>query len=526
MYGRMRCKGICVFAASLLAAVSAAALEEQLKLEPGMLQSPNGSSRLLGSWSSEGAVLGTGFKAKTDYRIEDDAYGVTEDTDLLVHFDEGLPVDSCANWKTESGRAYAADSSRVVFGSASGSFRGEGSALTLYPGPRSQFSAQSTFRDFSIEFWLYPANAENGESILLWQAIRTVSSSVMTQRISCIIAAGRLAWNFVGFFCAPDGSNNSVAIELRSRSPLVPRTWSHHLVRFDGTTGLVEYLVNGVPESTAYSTRTGHEGGTVYVPSIGTASPLLFCPGYTGLADELRISRTFVEKPALLPYGGRAAFIISPVADLGFGNSRLVTVEAETKTPGATSIEFAYRIADSWVGWKKDNPRWIELRPGEKLPDSARGRFAQIRATLYPDGSGRLTPALSSITLRYEPDPPPPAPAKLLATPRDGAVELRWTMVPEADLAGYLVYYGEKPGEYLGTGADQGPSPIDAGNATSLTISGIPNGKLLYFVVAAYDSAPALSATGSALTPRLRTIARAGEFSPEASARPTKKADR
>ncbi len=90
----MRRKGICVFAAGLLAAVSAAALEEQLKLEPGLLQSSNGSSRLLGSWSSEGAVLGTGFKAKADYRIEDDAYDVMDDTDLLVHFDEGVPVDS------------------------------------------------------------------------------------------------------------------------------------------------------------------------------------------------------------------------------------------------------------------------------------------------------------------------------------------------------------------------------------------------------------------------------------------------
>jgi hypothetical protein len=522
----MRRKGIWVFAASLLAAVPAAALEERLTLEAGSAQPSGGDSRILGAWSSEGGVLGIGFKAKPDYRIEDDAYAATEDVDLLVHFDDGVPVDACGNWKAEAGRAFAADSSRAVFGSGSGSFRGGTSALTLSPGPRSQFSAKSTFRDFSIEFWLYPANAENGETILLWQSIRTVSSRVATQRISCGIAAGRLAWNFVGFFCAPDGSNSSVPVELRARSPLVPRTWSHHLVRFDSDTGLVEYLVNGLPEATAYATRSGGEGGAVYVPMIGTASPLQFCPGYTGLADELRISRTIVETPALLPYGGRSAFITSPVADLGYGNSHLVAIEAEAKIPGATSIEFAYRIADSWVGWKKDKPAWIPLKPGEKLPDSARGRFVQVRAVLYPDGTGRLTPTLSSITLRYEPDPPPPAPAKLLAAPRDGAVELRWTMVPEADIAGYLIYYGERPGEYSGTGADQGPSPIDAGLATSITITGVPNGKLFYFAVAAYDSAPALSAAGAALAPRQRAIARAGEFSPETSARPTKKADR
>ena len=70
----------------------------------------------------------------------------------------------------------------------------------------------------------------------------------------------------------------------------MPRVWSHHLLRFDGDTGLVEYLVDGRPEATAYATATGREGGTVFEPAVGAAAPLEFCPEYSGLADELRIS--------------------------------------------------------------------------------------------------------------------------------------------------------------------------------------------------------------------------------------------
>jgi hypothetical protein len=211
------------------------------------------------------------------------------------------------------------------------------------------------------------------------------------------------------------------------------------------------------------------------------------------------------------------------VTDFGFGNSRLTAVDAEYKAPGNASLEFAYRIADSWAGWRSDSPAWIPLRIGEALPESARGRYAQVKVELYSDGTGRFTPSLSSITLRFIADLPPPPPARIVAVPKDGAIELHWTRVPEADLAGYLVYYGERPGEYFGTGADQGPSPIDAGNTTTLTITGVPNGRLLYFVVAAYDAAPDPDAGYPSAT-RDRAASRAGEFSPETSARPSRTA--
>jgi hypothetical protein len=479
-----------------------------------------------------------------DYVIVDDAYKNDPSVDLLLHFDDVVGSDETGNWDLVAGRSFSIDKAKALLGEGAGNFRGPDSVLTLSPKAGSVFGKNSGFRDFSIEFWLYPANADNGEVVLLWRSLRKLPSGVLPQQLSCVVSGGRLSWSFSGFFARPGGSKAADAdsrIELRARSTLVPREWSQHLLRFDGDTGLVEYLVDGRPEATAYATASGREGGTVFEPTVGAAAPLEFCPDYSGLADEFRISRRFVEEPSLRPFGRDPSLVVSPVTDLGYGNSRLLAVEAEYKAPGTASVEFAYRIADTWAGWSADSPAWIPLRPGEALPESARGRYAQVKSELFADGSGRLSPSLSSITLRYEADPPPPAPARLIAYPKDGAVELHWTKVPEADLAGYLVYYGDRPGEYFGSGADQGPSPIDAGNTTTLTITGISNGRLLYFVVAAYDTGPDPDAglpgfragySGAALnhaesepgTALERAESRAGEFSMETAARPSRTA--
>jgi hypothetical protein len=50
------------------------------------------------------------------------------------------------------------------------------------------------------------------------------------------------------------------------------------------------------------------------------------------------------------------------------------------------------------------------------------------------------------------------------------------------------VYYGTAPGNYHGTGAQRGPSPIDVGPATELELEGLENGRLYYFTVVCYDS--------------------------------------
>ncbi len=52
-----------------------------------------------------------------------------------------------------------------------------------------------------------------------------------------------------------------------------------------------------------------------------------------------------------------------------------------------------------------------------------------------------------------------------------------------------MIYYGDKPGEYFGSDAIEGPSPIDAGNSESFVLTGMENGKLYYITLVSYDNA-------------------------------------
>ncbi|MCI0527739.1 MAG: fibronectin type III domain-containing protein [Nitrospira sp.] len=63
-----------------------------------------------------------------------------------------------------------------------------------------------------------------------------------------------------------------------------------------------------------------------------------------------------------------------------------------------------------------------------------------------------------------------------------GTASVSWNPNTESDLAGYKAYYGTSSGSYSS-------SPIDVGNVTTYTISGLTDNQTYYFVVTAYDTA-------------------------------------
>ena len=431
-------------------------------------------------------------------------YRAEEGTDLLLHFDGEEGLDNTGRWRLEARGSYKRATADLSFmGAGAASFRAPGSQLMLHPERSALFGANSVSGDFSLEFWLYPANVESGEILFLWKGARRDGGRTTTQQVSAIFSRNRMILAFTNFFAPSSGG--AFQLNLTGTSLLVPRSWSHHLVRFDSSTGLVEYLMNGVSESAAYATSTGREGGAVYLPSVGTASPVALGPNYTGLLDELRLSSVWVERPNLGRYGLDPGSAVSPLVDLGWANTRLRTIDASIRTPGNSGAAFFFRSGDAPETWRANSPEWRPFHPGRPLPEDALGRYAQVRVEFYPDPRGSEGPILSSLTLNYLPDLPPPPPGEVLAVPGDGRITVRWSRVPEADLKGYLVYYGTAPGEYYGTDAVQGPSPVDAGNAVTLALTGLANGRLYYFRIAAYDS----------VLPR-----RPGEFSREIAARP------
>jgi hypothetical protein len=471
--------------------------------------------------------------------------------DLAVSFDEKTPEafrDGAGNYRlTAAGGLEAVERRFARIGAGAALFPGEqaspvpagavsrGAAgpLVIEPWSRNAlFAPDNRIGDFTLEFWLYPLNMENGERILSWVSARPARGGrdYVFQRIQCAAVKNRLQWTFTDFFAAPDG-NSYLSIRIDGKSPVVPKTWSHHLIRFDSDTGMLEYLLNGSTELIVYASSSGREGGDVYTPIVGAGGAFVLGQ-FMGIMDEFRIHRGWVESPPVHKYplgGGRME---TGLIDLGEGNSGLVRVDV---SGGRTSLaggriggDFrengSFRFSDDSEmrffiravenPYSRDAADWRAFTPGSDFAGAVRGRYVQVAVDFYPSADGEASPYLEALRISYIPDEPPLPPASLSAVALDGGVRLSWKTSPDTDTAGYLVYYGASGDDYFGEDALQGASPIDAGKRNSIVIEGLKNGTLYYFRVAAYDWR---SAAGGVYRDGAY---HAGEFSREIRARP------
>jgi hypothetical protein len=506
--------------------------------------------------------------ARGDRRTQIEGNGDRARLDLALSFDEGRPdlfSDQTGHYGVTVSPAVSAAGMRWArAGIGAVHFSGNSSPDTLAAfrdsdplvitprGPAALLFQDRSFRDFSLEFWLYPMNMENGEQILTWSSTRrTARGDLIIQRVQCVAARNRLQWTFLDFFSAPDDSRR-LTFTPRGAAPVIPQTWSHHLIRFDADTGLLEYLVDGNPEDIVYVTSTGREGGEVYTPVAGEGGRLVLGSRFVGLMDEFRLYGSFVDRPLIRKYSGRGGRIETRVLDLGEGSNRILRLDAfggrtsnagRVREPGPESpvgtsvlaggaeaifvtpsseytgagqfkfdddsaVRFFIRTGNS--SYFRADQEWRPIEPGTELAENLtgedlRGRYIQLAAEFYPSGSGETTPYIDELRIIYAPDEPPHPPTLVTAIARDGAVDLSWRNSPDRDVAGYLIYYGTFRGEFFGDEAVLGASPINVGKRNSIHIDGLRNGVLYYFVVAAYDR----------LTPP-----RVGEFSRDVSARP------
>jgi len=338
----------------------------------------------------ERLILVEGKWNTLDIRLQDGQYTPDGRTDLLLHFDRLPFQDSTQRYRVEQespllsktaarlGRGAAAftagsgggliaqGGSDVTVDARSPGDRTPGgrTLLTLVPGNKTLFA--EGWGDFSLEFWLYPADLASGQTILRWAGSLIEDGKKVPQYLICRLDGRYMEWQFLRFF--PGGD-----ITLRGISPFLPRKWHHLLLRFDASTGLLEYLMDGVPEALTYATDTGSEGGTVLIPRTSMDGKLLIGEGLTGLIDELRLSRDCQDAPFLGRYPNAPGVGTTRLIDLGYTNSRLRRIEAAYSTPSNTDIYFSYRMSDRLEHALSVDSPWIPFVPNRPLPAAARG---------------------------------------------------------------------------------------------------------------------------------------------------------
>lgn len=105
------------------------------------------------------------------------------------------------------------------------------------------------------------------------------------------------------------------------------------------------------------------------------------------------------------------------------------------------------------------------------------------------DDAAKAVTNYGSFLTAPDTDAPPAPPTGLQVTVNNSIFTLSWNANPEADIAGYRVYYDSDSGyPYEGTGANEGAAGIDVGNVTSYSLTGLPANKNFYFTVLAYDT--------------------------------------
>ena len=438
--------------------------------------------------------------------------------DLSISFDENTPAnyrDSTRRYRVSSSGVDAASRSYARAGTGAVLFGGNGNVRVQPESRQALFAAGNRIRDFSIEFWLHPLNMDNGEQILSWNSV--IGTNV-SQRIHCFANRNRLSWSFVNFFTSTNNTSY-INLEFESRTPVLPKAWSHHLIRFDASTGLLEYVVNGVSEAIVYATSTRREHSEVFTPVAGGNGTFTLGERFVGLIDEFKIHEVCAARSTIQKYpapGGRAE---TRAIDLGHNNSGVLRVNASggrISTRRNSSVnefrengrfrfscdsEMNFFIRASENPYLLNSSPWIAFTPGANISD-VRGRFVQLAVDFYPSSDGETSPYLQDLRIVYVAGEPPLPPRNVTAVAVDGGVMLRWRNSPSPDTAGYLIYYSTVRGELFGNDALLGASPINAGNRNSLLVEGLNNGTLYYFRIAAYDEH------------------NTGEFSAEVTARP------
>lgn len=358
----------------------------------------------------------------------------------------------------------------------------------------SLFYPGNTSDRFTIEFWLYPNKNSDSEVIISWKGIMESGDSVKTQKIQTFFEGGTLKWVFENIFF---GNNlKDTLFEVKGVSPLKPKTWSHHLLRYDSTSGLLEYFVDGKPSAITKVYDEKEEMKTPYSFYIGSLSDkkIIFGEDFTGSLDDIFISKEWEAFSVLNNnvYTKQNAFLITEALDLQTSQAQLLSVNTLQETPQSTYIEYQYRISDE-LSFEADETgkivknvkgEWKPLVVNNPIEQLGRGRYLQIRATLLPEGTGQYTPSLSQIIIQYLPNAPTNAPTILEVKAGNGQISLEWTPSLSSQVRGYMLYFGTQPKFYYGDGKIG--SPIDLGNKTSYTLKGLKNGQIYYLSLVAY----------------------------------------
>jgi len=286
MLGNCIKKVLLIIALGLIAAGAFLAFAEEVKL--------GGKAGWPVFQSQENITTGKGRFGYDCIELASNSFVFDDYTDLLINFENSDTPIADGDYRILANSLKS--SNQTKNGKYSGLSRNIG-GLTIEGNPGTFFGSEGLMGSFSIEFWLRPSLAENGENIVSWQSSKVVDGRLVYQVLSGSFNKGHMEWALSNFFDFYGDAAGAKDIILKGTSKIIPENWSYHVLSYDCETGCLEYLVNGSTEDFRYITSTGTEEGDVSLVLLGTPAELTLCQEYTGKIDDFRIMRRAYEIP-------------------------------------------------------------------------------------------------------------------------------------------------------------------------------------------------------------------------------------
>lgn len=409
-------------------------------------------------------------RGKQNLELSHNEYIPAPDTDFLAHFNSDFK-DSVGNYTVIESYNNISDVEKKLGDSSVFFFKDQG--VVFSSSEESMFSPGRVLGDFTIEFWVYPTAISQDTTIFSWKGVNKVESDFIPQKIKCYFEDRKTVWEFENFFIPIDFS--SYTVKLTGESKLLPNRWNHHLIRYNSEIGMLEYLMNGIPEDVKFTTNSQQEGGEIYPPFIGNFSKkdIYLGESLRGFIDEFRISESFITEPKLSKFKQFGSFK-TPVYDLTGENVIFDNIEFIDTIKKETTISYKYRVSDK--PFLTDN-EFIPWLTSGKVPEQ-NFRYIQIYADFYSNGSSNVSPLLEGIKIDWFDIRKPPSPIKLETITSEKQIILKWQPIKHYGVDGYCIYYGTESNNYK--------EMIDVGKNTSYTIENLKSKNIYYFSVRSY----------------------------------------
>lgn len=446
----------------LLALVWGASAIRAERLEFGTRNQP-----AFGKLSLTGVRIVRGTDATPDLTLRPSSHSGDPKNLLHLSFDEEVPAqlrDTTGNYRLNRISYYPSADARV--GRRAGLFIRKENRLVVRS-PQELWPGRDILDDFTIDFWMKPVHFGHRNILFRKRSLSAALEQGRNAGFEIYVQDSRLHVLYRSLFYDLKGRSRSV--HLVSRRNIQLREWQHVLVSYTAASGRVALYLGGREEQVALA----KDKGGIWQARFGRLdrSPLVIGESYLGLLDEFRISRgapgteqdirnsvypALRYHPVVLNAEQPMGVAQSAVIALARGRlARKADLMVSTREPRGAALNFYVR--SSAKPFTAQTPAhelpWRSVRGRARLMDFA---YVQWKAEFRAEPTGEQAPTLRSIRLSYTPYPrpvAPQAPAVVEGLSGSRRIGLEWLANPEPEVrrnGGYIVYYGYKPGEYLG----------------------------------------------------------------------------